>query len=50
MIEVLEFVFRDVPTFIGTVILLMIIGFCIMNIRLFSINTFYYDNSTDDER
>lgn len=49
MIEVLEFVFRDIPTFLGTVVLLMIIGWALMNFRLVSVTTNYYGTGKDDE-
>lgn len=50
MIEVLEFVFRDIPTFLGTVVLLMIIGWALMNFRLVSVTTnHYYGTLEDDE-
>ena len=50
MKEVLEFVFRDVPTFLGTAVLLMIVGYAIMNIRLFTVTTIYNYGTGEDDK
>ena len=50
MLEILEFIFSDVIHFLGSITILLILVYGVINFRLFSItNNTYIDDVEDDE-
>ena len=50
MLEILEFVFSDVTHFLGSITILLILVYGVINFRLFSItNNTYIDDVEEDE-